>query len=733
MKVFELIDCMRREKRSVLNEAESKTLLSFYGVPVVQEKIVTTADEAVAQSLVLGFPLVLKGLGIKLTHKTERGLVKVNLCSPDDVRHAYYEIKKSAAEDWEGCLIQPLINGRREFVAGLFRDAQFGPVVMFGLGGIFTEAIADVTFRIAPLSEVQARKMLDELSARKLLNSFRGDSAVDRGQLIQALMGLSQLGMENPEIKEVDINPLIAMPDGCVKAVDALVILDENEILRSSEKISSEETRSRMIETRAALDLMAHARSIAVVGATDIAHQGFIGMFLAIRNFGFPGRIYPVNPKYKEIGGYKAYPDLLSLPERVDLVIISVPASFVPDVLRDCIASGNKNIHIFTSGFIETGEEEGIKLHKEIEKIAREGNLIVMGPNCMGIYNPESRMLTWDTAPKESGPVGLISQSGGNARDFTSYMSDRYRIHFSKSFSYGNALTLDSTDFLDYLAHDDKTSIICMYLEGIKDGRLLLQMVTETNQRKPVIILKGGLTESGARAVSSHTGSLAGGQKIWKAFFRQSGAVQVNSIEEMADVTLAFNYLGKPASGKAVVLTAGGGVGVAIADSCAKAGLELPAFSPETEKKLRKFIPPAGSMIRNPIDAYNAFYNLDILGQVLDTLATSGEVDNFIVLLPLDWLFHMDDNGAQIENIAVYLAREAIKYLQEKQLVVVLRQYEADPIIKKKIAVVEDILLSARIPVYDNLFRGVTALAKLAEYSAFQREKCWIPGIGHVN
>lgn len=723
MEAIELINLARKDGRQSLTEAESKRLLSLYGIPVVKETIVTEEEEAVIQSGATGFPVVLKGLGAKLTHKTERGLVKINLRSAEEVRRAYREIKESAGEDWEGCLIQPLIEGKREFVAGLFRDAQFGPCVMFGLGGIFTEAIGDITFRIAPLSEIQAHAMMHEINARKLLGDFRGETAANKDQLLRVLMGLSRLGMEHRSIKEVDINPLIVTPDGQVKAVDALVVLDDQNTARIDHDASDDEIKTKTMEIRAALDVMTHAKSIAVVGAARARRGGFPGMFGCLRNFGYPGRLYPINPKVEEISGIKTYPSLISLPERVDLVIISVPAPFVPDALRDCVASGNKNIHIFSSGFKESGEEEGIQLQKEIEKIAREGGLRVVGPNCMGFYVPASRMLTWTAASKESGPISLISQSGGNAQEITNYTSNRYGIYFSKSISYGNALTLDSTDFLDYLAHDDETRIINMYLEGVKDGRHLLDLVTETNRHKPVIIYKGGLTESGARAVSSHTGSLAGGEKIWKAFFRQSGAVPVDSLEEMADVTLAFHHLKKTPGKKTTVLGFGGGIGVAVADSCARAGLELPELSSETIKKLRQFIPPAGTMIRNPIDAVIAFIDLNLFGKVLNILTTSGEIDNFIISVPLDWLFGKEKGGTHIEKIASYLAQEGRKHTQGKPLVVVWRQYEPAPEIRKWVAVMEKILLPAGIPVYDGLPRAVVALSKLAEYSAFQKEQ----------
>lgn len=223
--IADFIHRVRGEDRLSLTEAESKSLLSAYGIPVVEENIVTNEAEAIAQSQRIGFPVVLKGLGTKLTHKTERGLVKINLKSSNEVRQAFKHIKEAAGEDWEACLIQPLIEGRREFVAGLSHDSQFGPIVMFGLGGIFTEAISDVTFRIAPIDKTQAGAMLDEIKACKMIGAFRGEAPADKNQLVNILSGLSSLAMDFPEIKEIDINPLIVMPDGRVKAVDALVIM----------------------------------------------------------------------------------------------------------------------------------------------------------------------------------------------------------------------------------------------------------------------------------------------------------------------------------------------------------------------------------------------------------------------------------------------------------------------------------------------------------------------------
>jgi acyl-CoA synthetase (NDP forming) len=711
------IDRLRKEGRRSLNEAESKQLLRHYGVPTVAEWVAIHPEEALRQAQEIGFPLVVKGLGANLTHKTERGLVHVNVASTEALQHAYRMIAEGAGKDWEGCLIQPMVAGRREFVAGLVRDPQFGPVVMFGLGGIFTEALDDVVFRIAPFDESQALQMIDELAARKLLGDFRGEKAADRRALARVLLGLSRLALALPAVKEIDINPLIVSGDGTVTAVDALVVLEDADMVPGLP--SDIEDAARVARINAALQEMTHPRAIAVVGVARTVVGAFSGIFRCVRNFGFPGKLYPINPSADDIDGIKAYPSLTALPERVDLVILSVPATAAPAALRDCIASGNRNVHIFTSGFKETGEEEGIRLQAEIKRIAEEGDLNIIGPNCMGLHVPAARLLTWAAASDISGPIAMVSQSGGHAQDFAGYAASRFGLHFSKVISYGNAVTMDSTDFLPFLAEDKQTRLIAMYLEGVQNGRRLLRQVTQINPTKPVVILKGGQTESGARTVASHTGSLAGGVKIWQAFFRQSGAVPVHSLEEMADVILALHHL-PPIHGRGVaILGTGGGIGVGAADSCAKAGLNLPALPDDLKERLRAFIPPAGNMIGNPIDAHIILLKLELLGPTLALLAAQTNLDMFAISLHLDWLYGLE-KGAHIDKIARYIADEARKHTGGKPLVVVWRQYQPNPDIRNARIRLEQTLLDAGVPVYEGLDRAVTALAKTTAYYAFQ-------------
>jgi len=711
-----LIGQAKAQGRNTLTEAESKKLLAVYGVPVVKDKVATSLKEALSNAQKIGYPVVLKGLGAKLTHKTERGLVKINLKTAGEVRDAFQAVKTSAGRGWGGCLVAPFVQGKREFVAGLIRDAQFGPVVMFGLGGIFTEALADASFRIAPVDEKQARRMIEEISSRKLLASFRGEAAANTDQLVKTLVGLSSLGLAEPDVKEVDINPLIITPRGKVVAVDALVVLDENPKPAKNSFVADQKTIIADIET------MTHAKSIAVVGAPRDTTDGFPGIFACIVDFGYAGELYPINRHADEIQGHKAYPSLTAIGFPVDLVVISIPAPYVPAALQDCVAAGCRNVHIFASGFAETGEEEGIRLQREIETIAREGGLNIIGPNCMGIHVPSTRMVTWVKPSEIPGPVAFVSQSGGNAQDYTAFAAEKLGVYFSKVFSYGNALTLDSTDFLDYLEQDEETKIITMYLEGVKNGRKLLNQITRINRTKPVIMIKAGLTEAGARAVASHTGSMAGGEKIWNAFFRQTGAIRVETLEEMAETAMVFDRLGQVRGRGVAVIGTGGGIGVAAADACSKEGLHLAPFSEDLVTKLRTFIPPAGNMIRNPLDAHLILVQMDLFGKTLEMLASQPYLDMFIISLHLDWLFSRKF-GEVTRELARYIAFEARKHTAGKPLVVAVRQFIPADAIRQTVTDVKSILLEGGVPFFDSIPKAASALGKMVKYYEFQGNK----------
>ncbi|MGD9413188.1 MAG: acetate--CoA ligase family protein, partial [Desulfobacterales bacterium] len=365
MDVKELIGAIRKKTKIRINEVEAKAVLMEYDVPVVPEAVAADAQEAVAAAESFGYPVVLKALGAELAHKTERGLVHLNLSAAPAVRKAVEAINASGGDVVDGFVIQPQVQGKRELVAGLFRDPQFGPVVMFGIGGVFTEALADVTFRLAPIDETDAVDMLTEIRAQAFLGDFRGEKAIDQRQIIQTLQGLSRIGVEIPEIAEIDINPLLASTDGCLLAVDALVVTGESHIgAKLPPPVSPD-----------AIGAIFYPRSIAFIGASaQIGKWGHNLMSNTISG-GYEGNIFLVNPKTETIAGRKTYPTVCDIPEPVDLAVVTIPAAGVLDLIPQLQEKNIGNMLLITSGFGETGEK-GKKLEAELVKAARKAGIL---------------------------------------------------------------------------------------------------------------------------------------------------------------------------------------------------------------------------------------------------------------------------------------------------------------------------------------------------------------------
>jgi acyl-CoA synthetase (NDP forming) len=354
----------------------------------------------------------------------------------------------------------------------------------------------------------------------------------------------------------------------------------------------------------------------------------------------FKGKLYSVQVSPKSIEGIKAlgipnYTSLLDIPEPVDLAIICVPRAVVPRILEDCLRKEVAVAHFFTSGFAETETEEGIKLEHWIKETAEATNFHLVGPNCMGIFNPRVGIKQSDEQYDGVwGPVGFISQSGTHAI-FLSMMAYLEGLYLGKSVSFGNGTVLDSADYLAYFGQDPEIKVIGMYLEGVKAGRKFLKALHEVSSRKPVVVWKGGRTEAGGRAIASHTGSLALPQAIWEAAVRQCGAIKVDSMEEMADTLKALLYL-PPVRGNRVAVTGGsGGQSVAIADVFSEAGLRLPSLSQESYDELSTFYNIIGGGYRNPIDTGNQ--NRMQTRRILEIVGRDANIDNIVLLYMARW------------------------------------------------------------------------------------------------
>ncbi len=472
-------------------------------------------------------------------------------------------------------------------------------------------------------------------------------------------------------------------------------------------------------------EVVFHPKVVAMVGVSARATggvgmafrgAGFIGSF---EGLGFPGRIYPVNPKATEILGRKAYPTVSAIPEPVDLVIVSVPAAAAPDVLEDCIVAGAKNIHMYTAGFEETGELEAIELGNRVREIARRGGLRIIGPNCMGLYVPAAGIGTFEDLPCESGSVAFLSQSGGHLNWFTHHGA-RYGLRFSKGISFGNAYVLDSTDYLEYLATDPETRLICIYLEGVKNGRKLLSQVREINRIKPVIILKAGLTSAGWRAVASHTASMAGEEAIWAGFFAQTGAVQVFSLEEMAEMAMTFQCLPPPSGKRIAIVVLGGGSSVASADICSREGLDIPHLTTETQSELKKFISLAGASVRNPLDTGLVFRDVSLLKREVELVVTDPNIDMLVVRPHLDMV--RSGGSDQVDRVIDYLADFARSRPRGKPVALTFYSFARDPeeaVLRSRF---ESELPNKGVAVYDSLATASRALARYHRYHQVQQE-----------
>jgi len=455
------------------------------------------------------------------------------------------------------------------------------------------------------------------------------------------------------------------------------------------------------------LDRAFNPQCIAVVG--DKRESNY--MWLRSHS-SFKGKLYSVQVAPEEIEGIKAlgvenYTSLVDIPDPVDLAIIAVPRAVAPRILEDCIRKDVAAAHFFTAGFSETDTEEGIKLERLLTEIAEKANFHLVGPNCMGIFNPgigigqgNGKQYTGFT-----GSIGLISQSGTHAVTFNRE-AHLQGIDINKAVSYGNGIVLDSPDYLDYFGQDPEIKVIGMYLEGVKNGRKFLKVLKKVSARKPVVIWKGGRTEEGERAIASHTGSLAVSQEIWDAAVKQCGAVKVSSMEELIDTLKAILYL-PPVKGNRVGITGvSGGQSVAIADTFAEAGLKVPLLTRESYDELATFFTLIGGGYRNPIDTANQ--NRREIKRIIEILERDANIDNLVLLI--NARFGPAGPGEAYINLLIETRKKT-----SKPVIAILSWafspedvQQAGDVIKK--------LQDGGVPTFIALDRGAFALRKALEY-----------------
>jgi len=454
-------------------------------------------------------------------------------------------------------------------------------------------------------------------------------------------------------------------------------------------------------------------RHIAIVGVSQsLSSFGGISFLEKLQEAEFPGTLYPINPKAPEIKGVPAYPNLSSLPVVPDLAMVCVAAAHVPAVLEECGRIGLRHIHILTSGFKEIGTEEGRQLEEQIALIAKEKGLLVIGPNCMGPYCPASGLTAWGAIPGARGPLGVISQSGGLTQRLTEFAYS-LGIGTDKAVSVGNEAVLDSLDFLEFMGQDENIRVIALYIESMRNGRRFFELAREIGKKKPIIVLKGGKTEVGASTAASHTGGMAGKQRVWEAVFHQTGVIHVSSVDEWMDAVFAFALLSPPGNRGVFLIGGGGGASVISSDMCIQEGLDVPPPSFAIMGKLRESLPVAGSIAGNPLDDWQTFVKPNYLGTILDLVCQDPAIGMVIVdRMIARKAYHMPVPG----DYSLLTIQQVKQRGNGKPVVFVVDSEGGDPELAAQGASLRAEFGRGGIPAYPSVKRAARALMHLYRY-----------------
>jgi acetyl coenzyme A synthetase (ADP forming)-like protein len=592
--VRKVLDAVKADGRTALTAPEGKLVSDAYGIPVPGEGVAKSADEAAKLAKGMSYPVVMKIVSPDILHKTEAGGVIVGVKSDEEAKSAYDTILANAKKyksdaKIEGIQVQQMLKGGTEVIIGSITDASFGKLVAFGLGGVLVEVLKDITFRLAPITKEEALTQIESIKAHELLEGVRGAEPVDKKALADIVVRVSQLVTDFPEIVELDLNPVFATPKNAI-AADVRIVVDFNykprEATHSHDEIVKGMTR------------ILKPKAVAVIGASNEAGKIGNSVMKNIVNGGYKGKIYPVHPKADEILGIKAYKSVKDIPGEVDVAVFAIPAKFVAAALTEV---GEKKIPgavLIPSGFAEAGEPE---LQQEIVDVGKKYNVRLMGPNIYGFYyTPENLSATFCTPFDVKGTAALSSQSGGIGMAIIGF-SRSAKMGVSAIVGLGNKSDIDEDDLLAFFEQDPNTNIVAMHLEDLKDGRAFSEAARRVSKKKPIVVLKAGRTSAGAAAAASHTGALAGNDKIYEDVFTQSGVIRARSLRQLLEFARGIPLLPTPKGENVVIITGAGGSGVLLSDSVVDNGMSLMKMPPDLDEAFKKFIPPFGAS-GNPVD-----------------------------------------------------------------------------------------------------------------------------------
>jgi len=584
--------------RRTFTEFDTKKILSKYDIPVIEDIEVATANEAVLAAEKLGLPVVLKVSHPELTHKSDIGGVLLNVGTLEDV-HAFTGRLLSLQNNAK-VLVEKQADGKSaDLIIGFKRDPIFGAVLMVGLGGIYAEIFADTSLYIGEINEKEAFKMLKRLKGFKILEGARGGVPLDTAGVIRSLLSLSKLASYRMDIIELDVNPL-RVSEKNTMALDALALVETDQ-----SKIDKFSNEQKDVDIHDRMKNLFRPESVAIVGASTTSEKAGNIIIKNLMTFGYKGKIYPVNPSGGLIENLQSRTSVSECPRPLDLAVLAIPYHQVETVMEDVAKAGTRHVIVASGGFSDAGSQGKLRENKLLD-LCRKNRVNLMGPNSIGTIDSKYGFCTsiGKLPPMKPTGISIFGQSGTFSTGFSLEEITYHHRGFSKVACVGNKADVDESDFLEYYAIDPDTRSIGIYIEGVKHGPRFLRACKIASQNKPVVILKTGRTESGARAAASHTGTLAGSDAVYEAIFRQYGIQRVYDFVDFFNVLRAFDMCPIPAGNRIGVVSITGVGCVLTADACEEYGMALAPISDQTHKRLKALVPEWAS-IANPADIWS--------------------------------------------------------------------------------------------------------------------------------
>jgi acyl-CoA synthetase (NDP forming) len=640
----------------VLAEDDGKALLSRFGVAVPSGRRIHNVAKAEAAAEELGYPLVAKALVPGLAHKTDHGAVKLGIRDITDLRGAVHELWQ--AFPGTPLLIEQMAKPGVELIAGLTNDRHFGPCLMIGTGGVFTEVFQDVQFLLLPATRADIVAALKRLKGYRLLTGFRGTAAANVERIVDTLESLGEFGLKTADYYEaVDINPLLVNHEGAT-ALDVKVML----MPASGSGALAGVEEDLPLGSGHFAGFFA-PRSVVIVGAS--AGEGKPGN-VVIKNIlanGYAGELYLVNPKGGEILGLPVHRAIGDLPEGIDLAVIIVPAKDTAAALREVAARGIQHVVLSAGGFAET-DEAGARIQDELISTIRKHGIHVLGPNTSGhISTPHGFTSTFFPVGKiRGGNLAYIAQTGNFATFTMKYILTAEYFGVSRVVGLGNKIDIEESQALEFLGDDAETNAIVMYVESIKYPRRFVEVARRVTRKKPVVMLKGGSTEAGKKAAAAHTAAMASEDRVVDGMLYQAGIVRISDYSQLVIAGKVLSMSALPAGNRVAFLAPSGAMLVCLSDLSTRLGLTVPELEADTLRRIQEITPPF-IRIRNPVDIWAAALSLGIevaYSAVLEAVLQDPNVDAVIPIFMLTRETGIPENYDFVVDLAKRYPRKPV-------------------------------------------------------------------------